>query len=164
LSAGGRAGQSTLYAILLMPTLLMVLSLVADVGSLQVERVRLRWALDTALVDAVGEVDQPAYAATGRLRLGPEADGVLRRYLVANLESIRPLLAGATPESVAEGAEVVVANDVPAADPFSGRRLDRPAISARIRAPFRLGLVGLAGLPSVQTLTVSADAEVRGDR
>ena len=39
-------GQSTLYAILLMPVLLMTLSLVADVGALQVWRVQLRWAAE----------------------------------------------------------------------------------------------------------------------
>jgi hypothetical protein len=155
-------GQSVLYAVLLMPLLLLVLSLVADVGALQVERVRLRWALDTALVDAVGEVDPGAFAASGRLSLSPDAIPVFRRYLAANLEPMRRLLAGATPESVAASAEVAI-SDGPGANPFDGHRLDRPAISARVRIPVRASLLALAGLDGIQTLTASGDAEIRDE-
>jgi uncharacterized membrane protein len=155
-------GQSTLYAIVLMPVLLLVFSLVADVGSLQVERVRLKWAQDMALVDAVTEVDSAHYAATGDIRIDPVAVSVYRAYLAANLESMRgALAAGATPESIAAAAEVVVVDHVPGVDPFSGRTLDRPAICARLRAPFNSGLLRLAGLDPMQDLTVTGDAEVR---
>jgi hypothetical protein len=155
-------GQSTLYAILLMPMLLMVVSLIADVGSLQVEAVRLRWADDMALVDAVTEVDAAHYAATGEVRLDPEAQRVYRSYLVPNLAPLRGVMAnGATPESVADIAEVAVINGVPATNPFNGHRLDRPAVCARMRVPIRTGLLSLAGLGSAQTLTVTGDAEVR---
>jgi uncharacterized membrane protein len=155
-------GQSTLYAILLMPMLLMVLSLVADVGSLQVERVRLRWASDMALVDAVTEVDSAQYARTGEVRLDPGAESVYRVYLVANLESARSVMAdAATPESVAATAEVAVVNSVPATNPFNGHRLDRPAVCARFRVPLKTGLLRLAGLRSSQTLTIAGDAEIR---
>lgn len=159
-----QSGQSTLYAILLFPLLLMTLSLVADVGSLQVQLVRLRWAQDMALVDAVTEVDAPGYAATGRLRLSPGAETVYRQYLVANLEPMRGVLAdGATPQSVADAAEVVIVNQAPAVNPFNGHALDRPGICARVRVPFRTGLLRLAGLNSNQTLTVAADAKMRVD-
>jgi uncharacterized membrane protein len=155
-------GQSTLYAILLMPLLLMVLSLVADVGSLQVERVRLRWADDMALVDAVTEVDAAHYAATGEVRLDAAAETVYRRYLLPNLEAMRGVMAdGATPESVASAAEVAIVNSAPAINPYSGHRLDRPAVCARIRVPFKTSLLGLAGLRSSQTLTIDGDAEIR---
>jgi uncharacterized membrane protein len=155
-------GQSTLYAILLMPLLLMVLSLVADVGSLQVERVRLRWANDMALVDAVTEVDAARYAATGEVRLDVAAENVYRRYLLPNLEAMRGVMAdGATPESVAAAADVAVINTVPGINPFSGHSLDRPAVCARIKVPFKTSLLGLAGLPSSQTLTIDGDAEIR---
>jgi uncharacterized membrane protein len=155
-------GQSTLYAILLMPMLLMVLSLVADVGSLQVERIRLRWASDMALVDAVTEVDAAHYAGTGEIRLDAGAEAVYRTYLSANLDSVRGVMAeAATPESVAAGAEVAVVNTVPAANPFNGHRLDRPAVCARFRVPIKTGLLSLAGLPSSQTLTIAGDAEIR---
>jgi hypothetical protein len=155
-------GQSTLYAILLMPMLLMVVSLVADIGSLQVEAVRLRWADDMALVDAVTEVDSTQYAAAGLIQLDPAAERVYRSYLVPNLAPLRGVMAdGATPESVAENAELVVINSVPATNPFNGRRLDRPAVCARIRVPIQTGLLSLAGLRSAQTLTVTGDAQVR---
>jgi uncharacterized membrane protein len=155
-------GQSTLYAILLMPMLLMVLSLVADVGSLQVERVRLRWASDMALVDAVTEVDSAHYAQTGEIRLDAGAEAVYRNYLVANLDTVRSVMAdGATPESVAAAADVAVVNAIPAANPFNGHRLDRPAVCARFRVPLRTGLLSLAGLRSSQTLTIAGDAEIR---
>lgn len=157
-------GQSTLYAILLMPMLLMVLSLVADVGALQVQQVRLRWAHDMALVDAVTETDPAAYAATGKLRLDAGAENVYRQYLALNLEPMRGVLAGgATPESVARAAEVTVINATPATNPFSGHALDRPAIAARIRVPLSTALLRLAGLPSIQTLTVVGDAEIKAD-
>jgi len=155
-------GQSTLYAILLMPVLLMVVSLVADVGSLQVQSVRLRWANDMALVDAVTEVDANQYAATGELVLDPASRAVYRAYLVPNLAPLRGQMGdGATPESVAQNAELAVVNSVPATNPFNGHRLERPAVCARIRVPIRTGLLGLAGLPSTQTLTVTGDAEIR---
>ena len=157
-------GQSTLYAILLMPMLLMVVSLVADVGSLQVEVVRLRWADDMALVDAVTEVDSAHYAATGQVQLDPAAQRVYRSYLVPNLAPMRGFMAsGATPESVAENAELAVINSVPATNPFNGHRLDRPAVCARLRVPIKTGLLSLAGLRSAQTLTVTGDAEVQVD-
>ena len=155
-------GQSTLYAILLMPVLLMVVSLVADIGSLQVDSVRLRWANDMALVDAVTEIDSARYAATGDLVLDPAAEAVYRAYLVPNLGPLRGQIGdGATPESVSRDADVAVVNSVPAANPFNGHRLDRPAICARIRVPIRTGLLSLAGLSATQTLTITGDAEIR---
>ncbi len=155
-------GQSTLYAILLMPVLLMVVSLVADVGSLQVESVRLRWANDMALVDAVTEVDANHYAATGELLLDTASQAVYRAYLVPNLAPLRGQMGGgATPESVAQNAELAVVNSVPANNPFNGHRLDRPAVCARIRVPIRTGLLSLAGLSATQTLTITGDAEIR---
>ncbi|MDP9326075.1 MAG: pilus assembly protein TadG-related protein [Candidatus Dormibacteraeota bacterium] len=158
-----QGGQSTLYAIMLMPTLLMAMSLVADVGSLQVHRVQLSWANDMALVDAVTEVDPAFYADTGRLRLDPAAITIFRQYLALNLEPLRNQMAGTTPSSVAEGAEVVIVNSTPATNPFSGHLLDRPAICARIKVPFRTGLLALAGLTPVRTLTISGDAEIKTD-
>jgi hypothetical protein len=147
-----------------MPMLLMVVSLVADIGSLQVEAVRLRWADDMALVDAVTEVDSTQYSAVGLIQLDPAAERVYRSYLVPNLAPLRGVMAdGATPESVADNAELAVINSVPATNPFNGHRLDRPAVCARIRVPIKTGLLSLAGVRSAQTLTVTGDAEVRVD-
>ena len=157
-------GQSALYAILLMPTLLMVLSLVADIGSLQVDRVRLSWAQDMALVDAVTEADPAYYAETGKLRVDAEAANVYRQYLALNLEPMRgQMAAGATPDSVAAAADVVIVNFTPAANPYSGHPLNRPAICARLRMPLRTGLLAMAGFNPLQTLTVVGDAEIKAD-
>jgi hypothetical protein len=157
-------GQSTLYAIVLMPVLLLTLALVADIGSLQVERTRLKAAQDMALVDAVTEVDPAHYAATGRLRVDAGAADVYRQYLAANLEAMRDVFGGATPQSVAAEADVIVINAVPAVSPCTGRQLTRPGICARLRAPLRSGLLHLAGLDPVQVMTVAGDAEIRVDR
>lgn len=147
-----------------MPILLLMLALVADVGSLQVEKVRLRWAQDMALVDAVTEIDPAHYAATGQLQVDSTAVDVYRAYLVANLAPMRGLLAGgATPESIARQAEIAVVNSVPAENPFTGRALDRPAICARMRVPLMSGLLHLAGLSNEQTLTIEGEAEIKGD-
>lgn len=157
-------GQSALYAVLMMPLLLLVLALVADVGALQIERVRLRWAQDMSLVDAVTEVDADRYANTGELRIAGGATSVYRNYLVANLASLQGVMAdGATPGSVADGAEVAIVNQVPGTDPFTGQRLDRPAICARIRVPVRTALLHLAGLGSSQQLTITGSAVMGGE-
>src|SRR5258708_16217493 len=119
-----------------MPVLLMVVSLVADVGSLQVESVRLRWASDMALVDAVTEVDANHYAATGELLLDTASQAVYRAYLVPNLAPLRGQMGGgATPESVAQNAELAVVNSVPANNPFNGHRLDPPPVCPPIPVP-----------------------------
>lgn len=155
-------GQSTLYSILLMPVLMMVVALVADVGSLQVESIRLRWANDMALVDAVTEVDAAHYEASGELLLDPAAQSVYRAYLVPNLDPLRGQMGdGATPESVAREAEFALVNTVPGTNPFNGHRLDRPAVCARIHVPIRTGLLTLAGLSATQTLSITGDAEIR---
>jgi uncharacterized membrane protein len=159
-----RRGQSTLYAILLMPVLLTVLAVVADVGSLQVQRVRLSWAQDMALVDAVTEVDPAFYATTGKLRLDAGAEAVYRSYLSMNLLPLRGMMAnGLTPDAAAAQADVAIVNATPAVNPFSGHRLDRPAICARVRVRFRTGLLGLAGVTSMQTLTATGEAQIRED-
>ena len=164
MSAAWQRGQSTLYAVVLMPMLVMILALVADVGALQVERVRLRWAQDMALIDAVTEIDAARYGDTGELRIDPSAAGVYRAYLAANLQPLRGVLAdGATPESIAAAAEVAVVNQLPGSDPFTGRTLDRPAICARIRVPVRVTLLHLAGLGWSQRLTIDGSAWVQGD-
>jgi len=40
-------GQSVLYAVLLMPTLILVFALAVDIASLQMQKLRLRYAVDT---------------------------------------------------------------------------------------------------------------------
>jgi hypothetical protein len=54
-----------------------------------------------------------------------------------------------------------VINEVPARDPYSGALLDRPAICARIRVPYRMSLFPLLGGFGTNQLTITSNAEVK---
>lgn len=151
-------GQSVLYAVLLMPTLILVFALAVDMAGLQMQRLRLRYAVDLATVTAATEVDAAYYSRTGRLQLDPDAAAATaREYLLRNLAGMPDL---GTPATIAAAADITIVNRTPAIDPYTGGRLDRPAICARIRTPHRFLLLGWIGLNEVQ-LTISADAEIR---
>jgi Flp pilus assembly protein TadG len=153
-----RRGQSVLYSVLLMPVLMLVLALAVDIGSLQMQKLRLRYAVDLATVTAATEVDAGAYTNTGRLQLdAARAAATTRDYLERNLRGLANI---ADPAAVASAAEVTVVNRLPALDPYTGMRLDRPAVCARIRVAHRFALLGWIGLRSVD-LTVDANAEIR---
>jgi hypothetical protein len=141
-----------------MPMLLLVFALAIDLGSLQLERLRLHYALDLASVAAATSVDQPFYASTGRLRLDPtSADAVARQSLSINLVGLPDT---PDPASLVREAEIVVVNQVPGRDPFTGSQLDRPAICARIRTTHRFSLLGLVGMRSTE-IRLTASAEIR---
>jgi Putative Flp pilus-assembly TadE/G-like len=147
-----------LYVVLLMPMLFLVFALAVDIGSLQMQKLRLRYAVDMATVAAATAVDAGGYARTGRLQLDPQtATGTAREYLLRNL---RGLAEAPDPEAIAAGADVTVVNRVPAVDPYTGIRLERPAVCARIHVPYRFELLGWIGLRVVD-LTVAASAEIR---
>jgi hypothetical protein len=151
-------GQSILYAVLLMPTLILVFALAVDLASLQMQKLRLRYAVDLATVTAATAVDEGYYSQTGRLQLDPViATATTREFLMRNLTGMPGILA---PAQVAARADITVVNRTPAADPYTHARLDRPAVCARIRVPYRFALLGLIGM-NVVDLTVTADAEIR---
>jgi putative Flp pilus-assembly TadE/G-like protein len=151
-------GQSALYAVLLMPTLILILALAVDMAGLQMQKLRLRYAVDLATVTAATRVDAPHYSQTGRLQLDPAAaTATAREYLVRNLAGIRDV---AAPLAIAAAADITVVNRTPAVDPYTGGHLDRPAICARIRVPYRFMLLGWVGLNEIE-LVVAADAEIR---
>ncbi len=157
-------GQSAVYVILLVPLLVLVLALVADVGSLQMQKVRLRSALDMAAVDAAQELDLGHYARTGTLRLDPErATASARRFLALNLDPLSGQLGGREAvDRISRTAEVAVVNEVPARNPFTGATLERPAVAARMQVPLRTGLLHLIGAGNHITLTIAVDAEMKG--
>jgi Flp pilus assembly protein TadG len=147
-----------LYAVLLMPILILVFALAVDLGSLQMQKLRLRYAVDLATVTAASEVDRGIYSRTGRLQLNADtATATAREYLVRNLSGLPDT---PNPAAVAAAADITVVNRVPAIDPYTGMRLDRPAVCARIRVPHRFDLLGWIGLRSVD-LMVAANAEIR---
>ena len=151
-------GQSALYAVLLMPTLILIFALAVDLAGLQMQKLRLRYAVDLATVTAATLVDAPYYSRTGQLRLEPAtATATARDYLARNLAGTPGI---ESPAATAAAAEISVVNRTPAIDPYTGRRLDHPAICARIRVPYRFTLLGWIGLNRV-ALTIAADAEIR---
>jgi len=151
-------GQSILYAVLLMPTLILVFALAVDLASLQMQKLRLRYAVDLATVTAATAVDEPYYSQTGRLRLDPAiATSTTRDFLMRNLTGMPGV---PEPAQVAAAADVIVVNQTPAADPYTHALLDRPAVCARIRVPYRFLLLGWIGLRVVD-VTVAANAEIR---
>lgn len=151
-------GQSALYAVLLMPTLILILALAVDIAGLQMQKLRLRYAVDLATVTAATLVDAPNYSRTGRLQLDPAAaTATAREYLVRNLAGMRDV---AAPLAIAAAADITIVNRTPAIDPYTGGHLDRPAICARIRVPYRFMLLGWVGFSEIE-LVVAADAEIR---
>lgn len=151
-------GQSVLYAVLLMPMLLLVFALAIDIGMLELEALQLHYALDLATVTAASNVDNAFYTASGRLRIDPTvAIPAARTSLIENLSSLR---GGLSPAQVAGDAEIAVVNQIPGRDPLSGALLDRPAVCARIRVPHRFSLLGWVGLASTE-ITVTSNAEIR---
>lgn len=151
-------GQSVLYAVLLMPTLILVFAFAVDIASLQMQQLRLRYAVDLATVTAATAVDEQYYTQTGRLRLDPAlATSTTRDFLMRNLAGMPGIQ---EPAQVAAAADITVVNQTPAADPYTRALLDRPAVCARIRVPYRFFLLGWIGLRVVE-VTVAADAEMR---
>ena len=151
-------GQSVLYAVVLMPTLILVFALAVDLAALQMQKLRLRYAVDLATVTAATAVDERYYSQTGRLRLDPGvAVATTREFLMRNLSGMAGVPA---PAQVTAAADITVINQTPALDPYTGAILDRPAVCARIRVPYRFLLLGWIGLRVVD-VTVAANAEIR---
>lgn len=154
-----RRGQSILYVLLLMPTLILVLSLTIDLGQMQLQRLRLRYALDLATVSGASSVDAAAYSQSGRLRIDRNAAlATTRAYLEANLV---PALGGREAGTVANAADITVINDLPGIDPYTGMRLDRPSVCARINVRYRFNLIGFLGRLGLGHLSVASTADIR---
>jgi len=152
-------GQSILYVVLLMPTLILVFSLTVEVAQLQMQRLRLSYAADLATVSGATSVDAAYYSQTGRLRLDHDAAlAVTRTYLDRNLVAA---LGSNQAALVAAAADITVINDTPRSDPYTGGRLGRPSICARIHVPYRFSLLGFVGSVGGGHLTLSAHAEIR---
>lgn len=140
------AGLAVLYATLLLPTFLLLLAFVVELGALRVTRARLVSAADLAATIAVGEQDLAALARDGRYHLAPSATSVAREMLGQELEPLTPRLAGASAASIAASA-TIVARDDPA-----------PTVGIAFDAPVRTPLFLLAALRDVTTLRITASA------
>ena len=155
----GERGQVAVYAIVLFPLLLLVLSLVYVVGSVEDLRSRIRADLDMAALTATQALDRAALAAGAPPRLLPdEADQLARQYLAQNLEGLGTALAE-SPSDAAAGADVVVTNS--GVDPITGSLVTAPTVTIRLQAPVHVALLSVAGLPSTITLTLVGSAAAR---
>jgi hypothetical protein len=153
-------GSSVLYVIVLSPVLLLGIALATEAGGLQMQKLRIRSALDAAVVVAASSASRAGVSA--RLDTARAATA-MREVLRDNLTPLQSAFAGAaTAQTVAADADVVVVTDVPAPDPFApGGVVRRPTLEVRVRVPLRTGLFTAAGLPPVETVTLVAAAGLR---
>jgi hypothetical protein len=152
-------GSSVLYAIILSPTLMLMLGLVINVGALQLEKDRILSAAQVALVSAIDlassggateQIDQNALQQQ------------IRTGLAANLSPLQGIIVGSNPANLAAGADVVVVTTVPAIDPWNANNLlVRPTAEIHLAVPVKTGLLALAGLPNVANLSITASADLR---
>ncbi len=152
-------GQVAVYAVVLFPLLVLVLSLVYVVGSVEDLRSRIRADLDMAALTATQALDPTALAAGLPPQLLPdEADQLARQYLAQNLDGLGSLLAE-SPTSAAASADVVVINS--GTDPITGSVVTAPTVTIRLVAPVRVQLLSVVGLPSTISLTLVGSAAAR---
>jgi Flp pilus assembly protein TadG len=152
-------GSSVLYVIVLSPVLLLGMALATEAGALQMQRQRVRSALDASVVVAAASASHAGVAA----RLDEaRAAAVMREVLAENLAPLASNFSSADAAAVARNADVAVVVDVPAPDPFdSTATLRRPTLEVRVRVPLRTGLFAAAGLPPTVTVTLVASAGLR---
>jgi hypothetical protein len=132
---------------------MLVFALAVEMSILEMERIQLRYAVDLAAIAAATSVDNAAYTRSGRLQLDPAvAASTAHDYLGRNLVRLANLSRPA--------ADVIVINQVPARDPFSGQRLERPSVATRIHVVHRFNLVAWIGIKSVE-LTIASTAQIR---
>ncbi len=159
-SRSSQRGQVAVYAILMFPLLMLVLTLVLAIGTVEGLRSRIRAQLDMAALTATQALDFDALASGATPRLvEPTADALAREYLALNLAELGDQLQ-ASPADIAQSAEIVVSND-PGIDPITGVADTAPTVSIRIRVPARIPLLGLAGLSPIVELTLTGSAAAR---
>jgi len=156
----GERGQVALYAILLFPLLMLVLSLVLAVGTIEGLRARIGAELDMAALTATQALDFNALAHGARPTLVvPTAEALAREYLARNLAALGDQI-GTTPAAIAQSAEIDVSN-APGVDPITGVVDTAPTVSIRIHVPARVPLLGLSGLAPTVELTLTGSAAAR---
>lgn len=132
----GEGGSLALLTILLLPTILIVLTGVLELGAVRVVAERARIAADLATVTAVNDQDDGELARTGRLRPAADAEAVARESFALNLDPLSASLAD-TPASIASGADVAVFSGAGAMDPRSGRVYAAPTVRLAADVPVR---------------------------
>jgi hypothetical protein len=155
----GERGQVAVYAVVLFPLLVLVLSLVYVVGNVEDLRSRIRADLDMAALTATQALDPTALAAGAPPRLLPDqADQLARQYLAQNLAGLGSILAE-SPSDAAASADVVVTNS--GTDPITGAVVTAPTVTIRLAAPVHIQLLSVAALPTTISLTLVGSAAAR---
>jgi Flp pilus assembly protein TadG len=148
-----------LYVVVLSPVLLLSMALATEVGGLQMQKERIRTALDQSTVVAAAAA---ARAGGGVAIERARAVSVMREVLAENLAPLSSAFDGTSAPAIARDADVAVVTDVPAPDPFDSSAVVRhPSIEVRVRVPLHTGLFAAAGLPSVETVTLLSTAALR---
>ncbi len=152
-------GMAAITTVLLLPFLLSVLAGVAQIGALRVIAGRVSTAADLATLAATDDQDPVALAASGALRLAPDAEAVARRYFALNLAQLGPQLA--VPPDVAATEANVAAFPTPAIDPLTGWRYERPTVRLAAAVPVRAPVFAALLLPDVVVMNVRSASAAR---
>lgn len=159
--ARDEAGLAVLYTALFLPTVLLLLAFVVELGGLRVTRARLIEAADLAATAATTEQDVARLADDGRYHLLPSAATVARELLARELEPMAALLApGTTADAIAASADVELL-EAGVADRLTGRAYPAPTVRLAFRAPIRAPLLTLAALRDAVELRIVAVASAR---
>jgi Flp pilus assembly protein TadG len=134
-------GSAAVLVVVLLPLLLLVFTSVVQLGAMRVIASRVASAADLATLAATDDQDDAALVESGRLRLAADAETVARQFFAHNLTPIAPHL-GVTPEVAAAQADVATFGTVPAIDPITGWRYDRPTVRIAASVPIRTPAFG----------------------
>jgi hypothetical protein len=129
-------GSAAILVVVLLPLLLTILTSVVQLGAVRVIAGRVASAADLATLAATDDQDDVALVESGRLLLAADAEAVARRFFALNLAPIADQL-GVAPDVAAAEADVAVFGLVPAVDPITGWRYDRPTVRIAARVPVR---------------------------
>ena len=152
-------GSVAVTVAILLPLLLTTVSGVVQLGVVRILAARIASAADLATLAASADQDGAHLISTGALRLSVDAGVVARQYFALNLDSLAMHLT-TTPEDAAAQADVAVFNVVPATDPLTGWRYERPTVRIAAAVPVRTVSFGLL-LPAVTTVNVRAASSPR---
>jgi hypothetical protein len=155
----GDRGSVAVTVAVLLPLLLTTVSGVIQLGAVRILAARVASAADLATLAATDDQDDLQLIGAGRLQLTLDAAAVARKYFALNLSSIGAHLA-TTPDEAAGQADVAVFNVVPAVDPLTGWRYERPTVRLVAAVPVRTVSFGLL-LPAVTTVTVRSASSPR---
>ncbi len=153
-------GSASILVIVLLPFLLTVVAGVVQLGAIRVLAGRVTSAADLAALAAVDDQDEGELVQRGVLRLAGDAEDVARRFFALNLAQIAAHLA-ITPEAAAAEAQVAAFRTVPALDPLTGWRYDRPTVRIAASVPVRTPAFGVLFLPPTTTVTVRVASSAR---